>query len=92
MFIYKGFIYLPCIKTQRGTTAPFDITTVISYSDHQTTGMYQGLADRFEVDRNSNMIHLLWTYQAIHYCNQSVLAIVPDLNIFVLSITISDLI
>ena len=92
MFIYKVFIYLPCINTQRQKTEPFDITPVISYSDRRTAGMYQGLADRFEVDRNSDIISLLRPSQAIHYCNQSVLSIVPDLNIFVFSITIVDLI
>ena len=30
--------------------------------------------------------------QAIHYCNQSVLEIVPDLNIIVFIITIVDII
>ena len=45
-----------------------------------------------EGDRNSNIIHLLQPSQKIHYFNQSVLAIVPDLNIFIWSIAIFDLI
>ena len=92
MFIYKVFIYLPCINTQQQTTSPFNITPVISYSNHRTSRLYQGSADRFEGDCNSNIIRLLHTSQKIHYCNQSVLLIVPDLNILVFSITIFDLI
>ena len=92
MFIYKVFIYLPFINTQRQTTAPFDITHVISSSDHRAPRLYQGLSDRCEGYRNSNIIPLLQPSQTIHYCNQSVLEIVPDLNIFVFCITIFDLI
>ena len=92
MFIYNVFIYLPCINTQWITTAPFKITTVISYSDHQTPRLYQGSDDRCEGDHNSNIIRLFQPYQKIHYCNQSLLAIVPDLKIFAFSITIVDLI
>ena len=92
MLTYKVFIYLPCIKTQRLTTAPFYITPVISYSDHQTTGLHHGSADRCEGDDNSDIISLLQKTQKIHYCNQSVLAIFPDLKKFVFSITIFDLI
>ena len=91
MFIYKVFIYLPCINTQQRRTAPFDITPVISYINHQTTVLYQGSADRCEGCRNSNIICLLNPSQVIHYCNQSVLAIVSDLNIFVFNISIFDL-
>ena len=87
MFIYKVFIYLPCINTQQRITAPFDITPVMSYSDHQTTILYQGSADIREGHRNSDIIRQLQPSQKIHYCNKSVLAIVPDLNIFVFSIT-----
>ena len=90
MFIYKVYIYLPSINKQRRKTAPFNDTSVTSSSDHQTTGIYQGSADCCEGDRNSNIIRLLQQYQEIHYCNQSALAIVPDLNIFVFSITIFD--
>ena len=83
MFIYKVFIYLPCINTQQQTTATFYITHVISSSDHQTPRLYQGSANPCEGYRNSNIISLLQPSQTIHYCNQSVLAIVPDLNIFI---------
>ena len=92
MFIYNVYIYLPSINTQRQTTSPFDDTPVISSSYHQTTGLYQGSADRYEGDRNSDIIRLLQQYHTIHYCNQSVLEIVPDLKIFVFSITIVNLI
>ena len=92
MFIYKVYIYLPCINTQKHTTTPFDDTPVISSSYHQTIGLYQGSVDSCEVDHNSDIICLLQQFQAIHYCNQSVLVIVPDLNIFIFSITIVDLI
>ena len=54
--------------------------------------MYQGSADRCEGDHKSDRICLLQPSQAIHHCNQSVLAIVPDLNIFIFSVTIFDLI
>ena len=89
---FKVYIHLPCISTQQQTTAPFDNTPVILSSDRQKTGLYQGSADCCEGYRNSDIMFLLQKSQAIHYCNQSVLAIVPDLNIFVLSITIIDLI
>ena len=81
MFILKVYIYLPCIKTQQQTTAPFDDTSAISSSNHQTTGLYQGSDDCCEGDHNSALICLLQKSQAIHYCNQSVLVIVPDLKI-----------
>ena len=89
---YKFYIHLPCINTQRQTTAPFDNTPIISYSNHQTTGLYQGSDNRCEGDYNFDIIRLLQTSQAINYYNQSVLEIVPDLNIFVFSITIFDII
>ena len=92
MFILKIYIYLTCINTQQRATAPFYDTPVISSSDHQKTGLYQGLSDHCEGDRNSDLIFLLQKSQAIQYCNQSVLVIVPDLNIFVSSITIVDII
>ena len=92
MFIYKVYIYLPSINTQQQTTAPFYDTPVISYIHHQTAGLYRGSANRCEGDLNSDIILLLQQYQTIHYCNQSVLSIVPDLNIFLFSITIFDLI
>ena len=85
---YKVYFHLPCINTQRQTTETFDITNVISYIYHQMPRLYQGSANCCEGDRNSDINCLLQPYQTIHYCNQSVLAIVPDLNIFVWSITI----
>ena len=33
---YKVYIYLPCLNTQQLTTAPFDITHVISSIKRQT--------------------------------------------------------
>ena len=92
MFILKVYIYLTCINTQRQRIAPFDDTPIISFSDNQKTGLYQGSADCCEVYRNSDLIRLLQQSQEIHYCNQSVLVIVPDLNIFIFSIIIVDLI
>ena len=89
---YKVYIHLPCINTQRRTTSPFDITHVISSSDCQTPRLYQGLDDRCEGDRNSDIICLLLPYLTIQYCNHSVLAIFPDLNILVRIITIFYLI
>ena len=89
---FKVYIHLPYINTQLRTTSPFDITPVISYSDHRTIGLYQGSDYRYEGDRNSNIICLLQPSQTIHYCNQSVLSIVPDLNIFIFSIKSFDLI
>ena len=89
---FKVYIHLPCINTQRKTTEPFYNTPVISSSNHQTTGLYQESADHFEGDRNSDIIRLFQKSQTIHYCNQSVLSIFPDLNIFVFIITIVDII
>ena len=91
-FILKVYIYLPCIKTQKQAASSFGDTPIISSSDHQKTGLYQGSANSCEGDRNSELICLLQKSQAIHYCNQSVLSIVPDLKILVFSITIVDLI
>ena len=88
----KVYIHLPFISTQRKTTALFDNTPVISSSNFRRTGLYQGSDDFCEGDRNSDIIRLIHPYQTIHYCNQSVLVIIPDLNIFVFSITIFDLI
>ena len=89
---FEGLLYLPCISKHRWTTETFDKTTVISSSVHQKIGLSQGSADRCEGDRNSDLIRLLRKYQAIHYCNQSVLAIFPELNIFVFIIAIVDII
>ena len=89
---FKFYIHLPSTNTQKRTTAPFDNTPVISYSDRLTTGLYQGSENCGEGDHNTNIIFLIQPSQAIHYCNQSVLVIVPDLNILVFSITIFDLI
>ena len=89
---FKVYIHLPFIKTQRQTTVPFDSTHFISSSNRQTPRLYQGSADCCEEDRNSNIIFLLQKSQTIQYFNQSVLAISPDLNIFVWSIMIFDLI
>ena len=85
---YKVYFHLPFINTQRWTTAPFDITHVISSSNWQTPILYQRSANCCEGYDNSNIISLLQPYQKSHYCNQSVLAIVQDLNIFGWSIII----
>ena len=89
---FKVHIHLPWINTQWRTTSPFDNTPVISSNDLQNTGLYQGSADCCEGDCNSDIIFLIHQSQTIYYCNHSVLAIVPDLNILVFSITIFDLI
>ena len=80
---YKVYIYLPCINTHRWTIAPFNVTHVLSYIDHRTQKRYQGSASHYEGDCNLDVICLIQPFLTIHYCNQSVLAIVPDLNIFV---------
>ena len=85
---YKVYFRLSCINTKWRTTAPFELTHVISSSDRQITRLYQGSDNRCEGDRNSNIIYLLQPSKTINYCNQSVLVIVPDLNIFVWTITI----
>ena len=87
---YKVYIHLPCINTQKKITISHHSRPIIKWP--QNTKTVSGIANHFKGERNSNMIYLLWPSQAIHYCNQSVLSIVPDLNIFVFSITIVDLI
>ena len=89
---FKVYIYLLFINTQRQAKAPFEENPVISSINHLKTVFYQGLANHCEGCCNSDLIRLLQKYQAIHYCNQSVLAIFPDLNISVFIITIVDLI
>ena len=89
---YKPYIHLHCINKQRLTTEPFGITHITLSSDCQTPKLYQGSANCCMVDWNPNIIHLLQPYKTIHYCNQLVLAIVPDPNIFIWSITNFDLI
>ena len=91
-FNLKVYIYLPSINTQRQKKAPFDKTPVISSSDHQKSGIYQGLSYSHEGDQNSDLICLLQKSQEIHYCNQSVLKIFPELDIFIFSIIIVDII
>ena len=85
---YKVYIHLPCINTQRRTTGPFDITHIISSSNHQTEILYWWSDDCCEGDHNSNIIRLLQPSQTISYCNQSVLSILLNLNIFLWIITI----
>ena len=89
---FKFYIHLPCIKTQQQTTEPFKDTPVISSSDLQMTVMYQGSEDCCEGYRKSDIIDFLKKYQETHYCNQSVLAIFSELNLFVFGISIFDLI
>ena len=52
----------------------------------------KGSANRCEGYCNSDLFCLLRKSQAIQYCNQSVLLIVPDQNIFLFGIMIVDLI
>ena len=85
---YKVYIHLPCITKQRRKKSPFGIAHFISSSNFRTPRLYQGSANRCEGDSKSNIIRLLQPFQTIHYYNQSVLVIVPDLNRFVWSITI----
>ena len=80
---YNVYIHIPCVNTERQTKAPLHITHIISSSNRQTTRLYQGSADRCEGDCNSNIFHLLQPSQTIYCCNQSVLAILPGLNIFI---------
>ena len=89
---FKFYIHLPCINTQRHTTSPFNIISDISSSKCQTTGLYQGSAKRCDGYHNSNIICQLQPSQAIHYSNQSVFEIFPDLNVFIFSITQFDII
>ena len=89
---YKVYICILCIITQRQTKPPINSNHAILSSDCQTPTLYQGSAHHCEKDCNSNIMRLLHPSQAIYYCNQSGLAIVPDLTIFVFSITIFGLI
>ena len=89
---YKVYIYLPCINTHRRTIAPFNITHILASSDCQTPRLYQGSDDCYGGNHNSDVICLIQPSLTIHYCNQSVLAIVPYLNIFVWSMKIFDLV
>ena len=61
---------------------------VYIYLTYIKTQLHQGSDNCCEGDHNSDAIRPLQPYLKIHYFNQSVLAIVPDLNIFVWSITI----
>ena len=85
---YKDYIHLPCINTHLRTTAPFETHQVISYSYHWRQRLYQGSAYCCEGDCNSKINRLLQLFRTIHYCNQSVLVIVPEMNIIFWSITI----
>ena len=89
---YKVYIHLTCIITQLWKTAPSDITHVISSSNRQTPRLYHGWADCCEGDCNLDIICLLHPSQTIHYCNQSVLLILLDQNIFIWTITIVNII
>ena len=80
---YKVYIYLPCINTHRLTTWPFNSTHVLSSRDRQMPILYHGSADCCEGNCKSDVIRLIQPSLTIHYCNQLVLAIVPDLNIFI---------
>ena len=80
---YKLYIHIPCIITQRQTTATLHGNRVLSSCYRQTPIMYQESADHCEGDRKWDVIGLLHSSLTIHYSNQLVLAIVPDLNIFV---------
>ena len=80
---YKVYIQLRCINKQQ-QTAPFDNTYIISSSNRQTQKLYQGSEDWCEGESNYNIICFRQPSQTIHYFNQSVLVIVPDVNIFVL--------
>ena len=68
--------------------------TLLSYQimTAKTKGLYQGSGNYSEKDQNSNIFCLLEQSQAIQYCNQSLLLIIADLNIFIFSITDFDLI
>ena len=70
----------------------FSSTHALSSKDRQMPRLYQVSDDPCEGDRNSDVIFLLQTSLTLPWCNQSVLAIVPDLNIFVWSITIFGII
>ena len=77
---FKVYIHLPCINTQRPTKAPFSKT------------LHQGSGNNFDWDHNSDIICLIQISQVVQYCNEWVLDIVLDLNIFFFSITSSDII
>ena len=85
---YKMYIHLPCIITYRRITESLVITHALSSSNRIRQRIYQLSTDRCEGYCNSDVICLFQPSLTIHYFNQSVLAIVPDLNIFVWSITI----
>ena len=89
---YKVYIHLPCIITQRRTTAPLEFTHVLLSRELQTPRLYQGSEDSCGGDFNFNVVSMVQQFLTIHYCNQSVLAIVPDLNTFLSIIKIFDLI
>ena len=89
---YKVYIHLPCINTHQQTTAPFNYTPIISSRYHQTIVLYQGSSHHCEGDHKFDIIMLFHPSHKMHYCNQSVLGIVLDLNIFIFSIMIFDLI
>ena len=89
---FEVYIYSLCNNTQQRATSPFYDTPVISSSDHKKTEPYQVSANLCEGYRNSDLVCMLQQSHAIYYCNQSVLEIVPDLNIFLFSITIVDII
>ena len=89
---YKVYIYLPCIDTQWLKTAPLYSSRALPSSNLQTPIMYQGSDNCCEGYRNSDIICLLQPSLTIHYCNQSVLVIVLELNILVWSVMIFDLI
>ena len=84
---YKVYIYLPCINTHRQIISLFNINHFDSSSEYQTPILCQVWANYCGGYRNSDVFYLLQRYLTIHYCNQSVLAIFPDLNIVVWSIT-----
>ena len=87
---FEGFyIFTPHQHTAMKKSS-FNNTSVISSSDHQKTGLHLGSANRCERDFNLNIISLLQQSYTIHYFNQSVLAIVPELIIFVFSNMIID--
>ena len=88
---YKVYIHLPFINAHQQKTAPFNITSFISSCNRQMPRLYQRSDNCCKGNRNSKIIRLIQTSQTIHYCNQLVLSIVPDLNIFFFIITIFDL-
>ena len=89
---FKVYTHLTCINTQNKKQHHSTSLTSYHLETAKKTVLYQGSSDNCEGDRNPDIIRLLHKSQEIHYCNQSVLSIVPDLNIFVFSITTVDLI